>query len=382
MESIKHCPFCGEEILSTAKKCKHCGEWLPEQNEKKKDEQSGNSLFCPICAEPINKGTKVCPYCHEVLVEEEIQVVQSAPVTQNISISDLENTASNVQDDNSRSFFAYYFVDVFFKHYADFKGSINRKQFWMGYLCYAILMFVLMCIDFIVDSPFFITALASVVLIIPGIAFVVRRLHDINKSGWYFLISCIPLIGFIWLLVLLCKKGKTPVEIVKNKTNDWKIWLSIIVLVGLAIGKYATSCTQEKTISLPADVVEKANSPVIDPTNTEDDSFMEETMGSGNFHGYIAGKYECTFTLSFNETDEDGILVVSGIYYYNNKGPENSIIVEGSYSLADGELNLTEYYEDGTPNCTISAIKVPQGFRGTFTTPDGKEMDFFIAPLE
>ena len=386
MEIFKRCPFCGEEILSTAKKCKYCGELLPEQEEKQVEEQSGNSILCPACAEAIERGTKICPYCHEVLVEEKNTSVESESkpelVIQNISISDhLENTADDAQDDNSRSFFTYYFIDVFFKHYADFKGEISRKQFWMGYLCYAILMFVLMCIDFIIDSPFLITASASVILIIPGIAFVVRRLHDINKSGWYFLISFVPLIGFIWLFVLLCKKGKTQVEIVKNKTNDWKIWLAVIVLVVLAIGKYITTDTQEETTSIPADVVKKANSPLFDTTNTEDDSFMGEPLESGDFYGCIDGKYECTFTLSFDETDENGIQIVTGIYYYNDKGPENSIILAGHYSLIDEELNLTEYYEDGTPNCTISAIKVHQGFRGTFTTPKGKKMEFFITPL-
>jgi len=32
MEETKRCPYCGEEILATAKKCKHCGEWLEEGN--------------------------------------------------------------------------------------------------------------------------------------------------------------------------------------------------------------------------------------------------------------------------------------------------------------------------------------------------------------
>lgn len=388
MESIKHCPFCGEEILSTAKKCKYCGEWLPEQEEKKEDEQSGKSILCPVCAEPIEKGTKVCPYCHEVLVEEEIQVVQPEPVVQNISVSDhLENTANDVQADNSRSFFAYYFVDVFFKHYADFKGEISRKQFWMGYLCYAILMFVLMCIDFIIDSPFIITALVSVALIIPSIAFVVRRLHDVNKSGWWLFISCIPLIGSIWLLVLLCKKGKTHAESVKNKPNDWKIWLAVVVFIGFACWKFLITCTtSEGTVIATAEEVEKANSPSVEVTtdtdmDAESNSFEEESMESGNFQGYIDGKYECTFDLSFDEADKDGIQVVKGTYYYNKKGSENSIIVKGYYSLENEELNLTEYYNDGTPNCTISALKVPQGFRGTFTTPNGKEMEFYIAPF-
>lgn len=40
-------------------------------------------------------------------------------------------------------------------------------------------------------------------IIIPSIAVGVRRLHDIGKSGWMMLISLIPLIGGIWLLVLM-----------------------------------------------------------------------------------------------------------------------------------------------------------------------------------
>ena len=33
MEETKNCPYCGEEILAGAKKCKHCGEWLDEHSE-------------------------------------------------------------------------------------------------------------------------------------------------------------------------------------------------------------------------------------------------------------------------------------------------------------------------------------------------------------
>ena len=31
----QNCPYCGEQILITAKKCKHCGEWLEESNKRK-----------------------------------------------------------------------------------------------------------------------------------------------------------------------------------------------------------------------------------------------------------------------------------------------------------------------------------------------------------
>ena len=45
----KHCPYCGGEIVATAKKCKHCGKWV----EKK----------CPACGEWINAEANKCRYC-------------------------------------------------------------------------------------------------------------------------------------------------------------------------------------------------------------------------------------------------------------------------------------------------------------------------------
>jgi len=45
--------------------------------------------------------------------------------------------------------------------------------------------------------------LYSLGVLIPGLAVSVRRLHDIGKSGWMLLIVFIPLVGWIWLLVLM-----------------------------------------------------------------------------------------------------------------------------------------------------------------------------------
>lgn len=42
---------------------------------------------------------------------------------------------------------------------------------------------------------------------IPGLSVTVRRLHDVGKSGWMYFIILIPIIGAIWLLVLLVSEG-------------------------------------------------------------------------------------------------------------------------------------------------------------------------------
>ena len=58
----KTCPFCGEEIMVTAKKCKHCGEWLDKQDEKQKVQQT---KVCPVCGETILASTAICEHCGE-----------------------------------------------------------------------------------------------------------------------------------------------------------------------------------------------------------------------------------------------------------------------------------------------------------------------------
>ena len=49
----------------------------------------------------------------------------------------------------------------------------------------------------------------ALALFIPGLAVFVRRMHDVGKSGWFILISLVPLIGAIWLLILWCTDGSS-----------------------------------------------------------------------------------------------------------------------------------------------------------------------------
>ena len=58
-DNTKTCPFCGEEIMATAKKCKHCGEWLEKQEEKIETKE------CPICGESIPVNAITCKHCGE-----------------------------------------------------------------------------------------------------------------------------------------------------------------------------------------------------------------------------------------------------------------------------------------------------------------------------
>jgi len=59
-------------------------------------------------------------------------------------------------------------------------------------------------------------AIYGLAMLVPSLAVGVRRLHDVGKSGWFYLISFIPLIGLIWLLVLFFTDGK-------SESNKWGV---------------------------------------------------------------------------------------------------------------------------------------------------------------
>lgn len=92
-------------------------------------------------------------------------------------------------------------IKVCFQKFADFKGRASRSEFWW---------FMLFCIiagaiaEVISDS---LATLISIVFILPQLSVSVRRLHDINKSGWWYLIIFVPLVGVLYLIYLLIKRS-------------------------------------------------------------------------------------------------------------------------------------------------------------------------------
>lgn len=93
--------------------------------------------------------------------------------------------------------------------YTDFNGRASRSEFWWFFLFMVIVGFVVGIIGAFLGktgSSIF-SGLVSLAFLLPGLAVTVRRLHDIDKSGWWVFISLIPVIGGIWLLVLELTAG-------------------------------------------------------------------------------------------------------------------------------------------------------------------------------
>lgn len=99
----------------------------------------------------------------------------------------------------------------------DFNGRMNRAKYWMyilyGFLLSWVIEFMLSMIVGIIGSEevlllsIVLSFVLYIVFAILTLPFTVRRLHDLNKSGWWYLIFLIPIINFFFGLYVGFFKG-------------------------------------------------------------------------------------------------------------------------------------------------------------------------------
>jgi uncharacterized membrane protein YhaH (DUF805 family) len=97
-------------------------------------------------------------------------------------------------------------VSTCFSKYVTFGGRAGRPEYWYWVLFTVIAAIVLAIIDRAMPFAVLQTAF-EVATFLPSLAVFVRRLHDTDHSGWWWLIVLIPLIGLILLIVWLCRRG-------------------------------------------------------------------------------------------------------------------------------------------------------------------------------
>lgn len=105
----------------------------------------------------------------------------------------------------------WYFMAL--QKYAVFSGRAQRKEYWYFYLFSVLITLTLAILDIQIGTfdraagAGVLSGLYSLAVLIPNLAVTVRRLHDTNRSGWWFLIVLVPFIGGIILLVFLVQDG-------------------------------------------------------------------------------------------------------------------------------------------------------------------------------
>ena len=102
-------------------------------------------------------------------------------------------------------------IKTCFKKYADFSGRASRSEFWW----FELFLWIAMIVAAIIDTMMFgysfedygpIYIIYCVVTFLPAIAVGARRLHDLNKSGWWQLIA-FTIIGIIPLVIWMATEG-------------------------------------------------------------------------------------------------------------------------------------------------------------------------------
>lgn len=100
-----------------------------------------------------------------------------------------------------------------FRNFTNFNGRASRTQYWMflvfnttfAILCYTVDLLFNIGFKEYGFGPFYL--LYVIIAFLPGLALTVRRLHDVDRNGYFILIALLPVLGFIWLLVLFLMKG-------------------------------------------------------------------------------------------------------------------------------------------------------------------------------
>lgn len=95
--------------------------------------------------------------------------------------------------------------------YFEISGRSTRMQYWMFYLIQCVLTILAAVVDIVLGGLAYpaapqlpVTLFVTFVHFIPGITVGVRRLHDIGRSGFWYLLYLIPFAGFLLLYWACC----------------------------------------------------------------------------------------------------------------------------------------------------------------------------------
>ncbi len=101
-------------------------------------------------------------------------------------------------------------VQSVFSNFLNFRGRARRSEFWYFFLFVFVVSFILGVIQILIwgQDANYLAGIFSLIILIPNIAVSIRRLHDTGRSGFWYLIGFIPIIGTIILIIWYCQDSE------------------------------------------------------------------------------------------------------------------------------------------------------------------------------
>lgn len=144
-------------------------------------------MFCKNCGRQLPDGTAYCPQCGAPQNQAKQGYVYTGEPKPSVGIVEA--------------------TKLYFTRFTDFKGRSRRSEYWWASLAIGIIGSIVGAI--LGDLSW----IWTLVTMIPGLALCIRRLHDIGKSGWWYLFIFLPLVGQILLIIWFCKDS--------TEDNQW-----------------------------------------------------------------------------------------------------------------------------------------------------------------
>lgn len=178
-------------------------------------------MFCPNCGKNLPENAAFCPECgNRVTVTKEQSYSQSAEpqFTSPFDNAGYQNEPYGFPyeepvNPNAGKVDFKTAIKLYFKNFANFETRSTKTEYWWSVLFEILVGMVAGIIPLSTQVDYFsgeitinyLSSVASLVLFIPSLAVAVRRLHDTGKKWTYMLINLIPVVGWIFYIIQLCK---------------------------------------------------------------------------------------------------------------------------------------------------------------------------------
>ena len=203
--TMSYCRVCGKYLPDGTKVCHHCGCVASTD--------LGN--YCPNCGSKNKVLAVVCTTCGHQLGAipkgTDIKGLQGK-ITNKWSPRKEQNNA--IPESPTWTEYAWA-THTCIKKYNDFKGKASRKEYWYfrlwRFIIFAIWFIAMFLMANYTENDMLMLIITGVYgvfwlyTLTPLLSVTVRRLHDIGKSGWWYLIALIPVLGGITLLIWLTR---------------------------------------------------------------------------------------------------------------------------------------------------------------------------------